>query len=91
MGIMSRFATVIRSNMNAMLNRAEDPTKILEQTILDMDTAYAKAKDQVARSALAMALAAGTLDPGLDFRQACSAVLKSGRDSIKEAGALLNS
>lgn len=40
---------------------------------------------------LAMALAAGTLDPGLDFSQACSAVLKSGRDSIKEAGALLNS
>jgi PTS system mannose-specific IIA component len=39
---------------------------------------------------LAMALAAATLDPGLKFRQACSAILKSGRDSIKEAGALLN-
>ena len=50
MGIMSRFVTVIRSNLNAMLNRAEDPSKILEQTILDMDTAYNKAKDQVARS-----------------------------------------
>lgn len=50
MGIMSRFATVIRSNINAMLNRAEDPSKILEQTILDMDSAYGKAKDQVARS-----------------------------------------
>lgn len=50
MGIMSRFATVIRSNLNAMLNRAEDPSKILEQTILDMDSAYGKAKDQVARS-----------------------------------------
>ena len=50
MGIMSRFATVIRSNLNAMLNRAEDPTKILEQTLLDMDSAYGKAKDQVARS-----------------------------------------
>lgn len=50
MGILSRFVTVIRSNLNSMLNSAEDPTKILEQTILDMDTAYGKAKDQVARS-----------------------------------------
>ena len=50
MGILSRFITVIRSNMNAALNRAEDPTKLLEQTLLDMDSAYGKAKDQVARS-----------------------------------------
>lgn len=50
MGILSRFITVMRSNMNAMLNKAEDPTKMLEQTLLDMDGAYKKAKDQVAKS-----------------------------------------
>ena len=50
MGILSRFFTVIRANMNSALNRAEDPTKLLEQTLLDMDSAYGKAKDQVARS-----------------------------------------
>ncbi|MCZ6531991.1 MAG: PspA/IM30 family protein [SAR324 cluster bacterium] len=50
MGILSRFITVVRSNINAMLNRAEDPTKMLDQTLIDMDAAYRKAKDQVARS-----------------------------------------
>ena len=50
MGILSRFAAVVRSNLNALLNRAEDPTKLLDQTLLDMDAAYRKAKDQVARS-----------------------------------------
>lgn len=50
MGILSRFATVVRSNLNALLNKAEDPTKILEQTLLDLDGAYRKAKEHVARS-----------------------------------------
>ena len=40
---------------------------------------------------LAMVLAAGTLTPDHDLSQACAAILKSGKDSIKEAGALLNS
>lgn len=50
MGIISRFVTVVRASLNSMLNRAEDPTKMLEQTLLDMDAAYRKAKEQVARS-----------------------------------------
>ncbi len=50
MGIVSRFFTVVRANLNALLNRAEDPTKMLEQTLVDMQGAYRKAKDQVARS-----------------------------------------
>lgn len=50
MGILSRFVTVIRSNMNALLNRAEDPTKMIEQTLIDLETAYQKAKEHVAHS-----------------------------------------
>jgi len=50
MGILSRFIAVVRSNLNALLNRAEDPAKMIEQTLLDMESAYRKAKDQVARS-----------------------------------------
>ena len=50
MGILGRFVAVVRSNLNALLNRAEDPTKMLEQTLLDMDSAYRKAKEQVAHS-----------------------------------------
>ena len=50
MGILSRFINVIRANMNSMLNRAEDPTKMLEQTLVDLEGAYKKAKEQVAKS-----------------------------------------
>jgi phage shock protein A len=50
MGILSRFINVVRSNLNALLNRAEDPAKMLDQTLMDMQAAYAKAKDHVARS-----------------------------------------
>jgi phage shock protein A len=50
MGILSRFINVVRSNLNALLNRAEDPAKLLDQTLIDMQAAYGKAKDHVARS-----------------------------------------
>ncbi len=50
MGIVSRFVVVVRANLNALLNRAEDPTKMLDQTLLDMESSFRKAKDQVARS-----------------------------------------
>ncbi|HKI99807.1 MAG TPA: PspA/IM30 family protein [bacterium] len=50
MGILSRFINVVRANLNALLNRAEDPAKMLDQTLIDMEAAYAKAKEHVARS-----------------------------------------
>jgi phage shock protein A len=50
MGILSRLLTVVRSNLNALLNRAEDPSKMLDQGLIDMEAAYRKAKDHVARS-----------------------------------------
>jgi phage shock protein A len=50
MGILSRFINVVRANLNALLNRAEDPTKMLDQTLIDMEAAYQKAKDRVAHS-----------------------------------------
>ncbi len=50
MGILSRFIVVVRANLNALLNRAEDPAKMLDQTLIDLDGAYRKAKEQVARA-----------------------------------------
>ena len=46
MSILSRLITVVRATMNALLNKAEDPTAIIEQSLLDMDASYRKAKDQ---------------------------------------------
>ena len=48
MSIFSRFSTMIKSNINDLINRAEDPEKMLNQIILDMRDQLAKAKREVA-------------------------------------------
>src|SRR4026208_354624 len=48
MGIFDRLSTMIRSNINDLITRAENPEKMLNQLIVDMKTQLAKAKQQVA-------------------------------------------
>ena len=48
MGIMDRVATVIRSNLNYMINKAEDPEKMLDQILIQMRQQLVEAKRQVA-------------------------------------------
>src|SRR2546428_252727 len=48
MGIFDRLSTLFRSNINDLINRAEDPEKMLNQLIVDMRSQLAKAKQQVA-------------------------------------------
>src|SRR6267378_1966188 len=48
MGIIDRLSTLIRSNINDLISRAENPQKVLEQLIVDMRTQLARAKQQVA-------------------------------------------
>jgi len=48
MGIFNRISTIFRSNANAALDKMEDPEKILNQSILDMQTKLNDAKKQVA-------------------------------------------
>ena len=48
MGIFDRLARLIRSNINDLLSRAEDPEKMLNQLIVDMRGQLAQAKQQVA-------------------------------------------
>ncbi|HUJ76421.1 MAG TPA: PspA/IM30 family protein [bacterium] len=50
MGILSRFVTVLQANLNALLSHVEDPARILDQTIRDLESAYRKAKDHVAHA-----------------------------------------
>jgi len=50
MGIFDRLSTMIRSNLNDLISRAENPEKMLNQLILDMKGQLAKAKQQVAIS-----------------------------------------
>ena len=48
MSIFSKLSTVIKSNINDLISRAENPEKMLNQIILDMRDQLAKAKREVA-------------------------------------------
>lgn len=47
MGVLSRISTLIKSNLNDMISRAEDPEKILAQSIVDMQDNLKQAKSEV--------------------------------------------
>ncbi|CAN5654307.1 PspA/IM30 family protein [soil metagenome] len=48
MNIFNKLSTLIRSNINDMIARAEDPEKMLNQIIVDMREQLTKAKQEVA-------------------------------------------
>ena len=48
MGILDRIRTVLKSNINALISKAEDPEKMLNQLIMDMNEQLLEAKKQVA-------------------------------------------
>jgi phage shock protein A len=48
MGIFQRLGTLIRAQINALIGRAEDPAKVLDQLVLDMRGQLAKTKQEVA-------------------------------------------
>jgi phage shock protein A len=48
MGIFDRFSALLKSNMNDLISRAEDPEKMLTQILVDMRGQLVKAKQQVA-------------------------------------------
>ena len=60
MGLFDRFSTLLRSNINDLISRAEDPEKMLTQILVDMRSQLVKAKQQVAA---AIADQSFTVDP----------------------------
>ena len=48
MGILDRTSIILRANVNALLDQAEDPEKTLDQIIRDMADAIGQARGQVA-------------------------------------------
>ena len=47
MGIFDRISSVFKANVNHMLSKAEDPEKMLDQIVLEMNEQLAKTKRQV--------------------------------------------
>lgn len=50
MGLFDRLSRVVRANLNDMVSKAEDPEKILEQAIIDMQEDLIQLRQAVARA-----------------------------------------
>ncbi|HOJ50720.1 MAG TPA: PspA/IM30 family protein [Spirochaetota bacterium] len=50
MGLFQRMAQVLKANLNDLISKAEDPKKMLEQIIIDMQEQLAEAKKEVAKA-----------------------------------------
>jgi phage shock protein A len=86
MGIFDRLSTMIRSNLNDLITRAENPEKMLNQLILDMKGQLAKAKQQVA-SAIAdekklQADAENMKKQSEDWERRAMLAVQEGRDDL---------
>ena len=86
MGIFDRFSTLLRSNINDLVSRAENPEKMLNQLIVDMKSQLAKAKQQVA-SAIAdekklQSDAEGMKKQAEDWERRAMLAVQEGRDDL---------
>ncbi len=50
MGIFSRFNRVLKSNINSLMDKAEDPGKLIEQTIREMESELKSAKKELVQT-----------------------------------------
>src|SRR5260221_2604228 len=92
MGIIDRLSTLIRSNINDLISRAENPQKVLEQLIVDMRNQLGKAKQQVA-AAIAdekrlSAQAEQEKKLSADWEKRAGLALREGRDYLAKQALL---
>jgi phage shock protein A len=90
MGILDRIRTVLKANINALISKAEDPEKMLNQLIMDMNEQLLEAKKQVAMAiADEKKLERQTLEnkaQGEDWEKKAMLAVKAGKDDLaKEA------
>src|SRR3954471_13445970 len=86
MGIFDRFSQLLKSNINDLISKAEDPEKMLTQILEDMRGQLAKAKQQVA---VAIAdekrlrdQADSEYKQAQDWEQKAMLAIQSGRDDL---------
>jgi len=86
MGIFTKFSSLIKSNINDLINRAENPEKMLNQIILDMRDQLAKAKREVAAAIADERKLRKSLDDEIkqarDWEQRAVMAVKEGRDDL---------
>ena len=48
MGIISRFTTIMKANINDLLDRCENPAKMVDQTLRELNESLAEVKKETA-------------------------------------------
>jgi phage shock protein A len=85
-GILDRVSTILRANINSMLDKAEDPEKVLDQIIRDMNEAIEQAKGQVAtviaQEKQLEAERIGAERQAREWEQKAERAIKAGRDDL---------
>lgn len=90
MGLLERVATLVRANLNDLIDRAEDPEKMMKQVVLDMQNQLLQVKTQVAMAMADRLLLARKLQENEDaerewLRKAETAVAKGQDDLARPA------
>ena len=89
MGVLERVGTLIRANLNDMIDRAEDPEKMIKQVILDMENQYLQVKTQVAVSIADQHMLEKKLkeneDTGSDWMRKAERAVDKGEDDLARA------
>lgn len=86
MGIFQKLSTVLKSNINDLIVKAENPEKMLNQIILDMRDQLAKAKREVAAAIADERKLRAQLDDEIkqtrDWEHRAMLAVKEGRDDL---------
>ncbi len=92
MGIFDRLSTLIRSNINDLISRAENPEKMLNQLIVDMRSQLAQAKQQVAAAIADEKRLAAQAEQekklGEDWEKRAVLAVQEGRDDLAKQALL---
>jgi phage shock protein A len=81
MGILDRMSRLVRANVNDILDKAEDPEKMIDQIIRDMQTSITDARRQVA------AMIAQEKELAADLKQANELSAEWGEKAKRAVGA----
>lgn len=90
MALMERVSTLLRANLNDLVDRAEEPEKMLKQVILDMENQLMQVKTQVAISIADLHLlerrAAETALKADDWMRKAQLAVEKGQDDLARVG-----
>jgi phage shock protein A len=89
MGLLERVSTLIRANLNDVIDRAEDPEKMIKQVMLDMENQYLQVKTQVAVSIADLHMLEKKLrendDSAKDWMRKAELAVDKGQDDLARA------